>query len=503
MKTLKLNESLPEKLYRAEQVRELDRIAIKDFAIPGLTLMESAGTASYKLLREKWPEAQDITIVCGTGNNGGDGFVVARLALRDGIAVRVLQLGNPEKLTGDAKHNSDAFLALGGEVIPFQLVPEQTEVIVDGIFGTGLEREVTGTWAEAIDAINEHWAPVLALDIPSGLHSDSGKVLGTAVKADACISFIGLKQGMFTGDGPEQCGELHFNDLDVPSGVYSSQSISASRISWSAMSGHLTPRRRTAHKGNFGHLLVIGGAPGFSGAVRMAAEAAARSGAGLVSVATSPEHASQLNMLRPELMCHGVVGPEQLIPLLKRVGVVAIGPGLGTSDWSLRLLGCVLDTELPLVLDADALNLLAYDPLHRGNWILTPHPGEAARLLGCTTADIQADRFQSARKLQIKYGGVAVLKGAGTLIQAGSKRATSICTDGNPGMATGGMGDVLTGVIASLLAQGHSPELAANMGVCIHASAADMAAKSGERGLLAGDLMPLIRELINPDMEQC
>jgi len=269
------------------------------------------------------------------------------------------------------------------------------------------------------------------------------------------------------------------------------------------MSGHLTLRSRTAHKGDFGHLLVIGGAPGFSGAVRMAAEAAARSGAGLVSVATSPEHASQLNMLRPELMCHGVVGPEQLIPLLKRVGVVAIGPGLGTSDWSLRLLGCVLDTELPLVLDADALNLLAYDPLLRDNWILTPHPGEAARLLGCTTADIQADRFQSARKLQIKYGGVAVLKGAGTLIQAGSKRATSICTDGNPGMATGGMGDVLTGVIASLLAQGHSPELAANMGVCIHASAADMAAKSGERGLLAGDLMPLIRELINPDMEQC
>jgi ADP-dependent NAD(P)H-hydrate dehydratase / NAD(P)H-hydrate epimerase len=503
MKTLKLNESLPEELYLAGQVRELDRTAIEDFEIPGLTLMERAGSASYRLLRDKWPEARDITIICGTGNNGGDGFVVARLALQDGIAVRVLQLGNPEKLSADARHNSDAFLAQGGEVIPFELVPEQTEVIVDGVFGTGLEREVTGTWAEAIEAINEHWAPVLALDIPSGLHSDSGRILGTAVKADATISFIGLKQGIFTGDGPEQCGELHFNDLEVPSGVYSGQRPSASRVSWSTMSGHVMPRSRTAHKGDFGHLLVIGGAPGYSGAVRMAAEAAARSGVGLVSVATSPEHAALLNLVRPELMCHGVDGPQQLLPLLKKVDLVAIGPGLGQSDWSLGLLGRVLDSSLPLVLDADALNLLAFDPTQRDNWILTPHPGEAARLLGCTTSEIQADRFQSVRRLQQRFGGVAVLKGAGTLIQAGQQRATSICTDGNPGMATGGMGDVLTGVIAALLAQGHAPELAASMGVCIHAAAADMAAGQGERGLLAGDLMPLIRGLINPEMGRC
>lgn len=503
MKTMKLNESLPEDLYRAEQVRELDRIAIEDFGIPGLTLMESAGVASYALLREKWPEVQDVTVVCGTGNNGGDGFVVARLALKDGVGVRVLQLGSPEKLTGDAKHNADAYIALGGEVVQFQSVPEQTEVIVDAVFGTGLERDVTGLWADAIFAINEHWAPVLALDIPSGLHSDSGKTLGSAVKADATISFIGLKQGMFTGDGPEQCGELHFDDLGVPSGVYSKQSISASRISWGGMYGHLTPRSRTAHKGDFGHLLVIGGAPGFSGAVRMAAEAAARTGAGLVSVATSPEHAAQLNMVRPELMCHGVTGPNQLIPLLRRASVVAIGPGIGTSEWALMLLGCVLDTRLPLVLDADALNLLASDPMRRDNWVLTPHPGEAARLLQCTAAEIQADRFKSVRKLQLKYGGVVVLKGAGTLIQARPERATGLCTDGNPGMATGGMGDVLTGVIGSLLAQGHDPELAASMGVCIHAAAADKAAESGERGLLAGDLMPLIRELINPEMEEC
>jgi len=500
---MRLNETLPQDLYRTEQVRELDRTAIEDFDIPGLTLMESAGGASYQLLRRKWPEAQDITVVCGTGNNGGDGFVVARLALQDGIAVRVLQLGNRDKLSGEAKHNADGFMAMGGEVIPFESVPEQTEVIVDGVFGTGLEREVTGDWAEALSVINDHWAPVLALDIPSGLHSDSGKVLGIAVKADATISFIGLKQGVFTGDGPEQCGELHFDDLSVPSGVYSKQSPSASRVSWDAFSCHITPRSRTAHKGDFGHLLVIGGASGFSGAVRMAAEAAARCGAGLVSVATRPEHAAQLNMARPELMCHGVEGPEQLRVLLKRASVVAIGPGLGSSKWAMQLLGYVLECKLPLVLDADALNLLAYEPIQRDNWILTPHPGEAARLLGCSVADVQSDRFQSVRKLQLKYGGVVVLKGAGTLVQAGQNSATDLCTDGNPGMATGGMGDVLTGVIASLLAQGYAPELAASMGVCLHAKAADIEAKNGESGLLAADLIPLIRGLINPKMTEC
>jgi NAD(P)H-hydrate epimerase len=503
MKTMKLNETLPADLYRAEQVRELDRTAIEDLAIPGLILMERAGVASYKLLRAKWPEAQDITILCGTGNNGGDGFVVARFALQAGIAVRVLQLGNPEKLSGDAKQNADAFLALGGEVIPYESIPEQTEILVDGVFGTGLEREVAGIWAEALGAINEHWAPVLALDIPSGLHSDSGKVLGIAVKADATISFIGLKQGLFTGEGPEQCGELHFDDLEVPSAIYSGQTPSASRVSWDALSGHLAPRSRTAHKGSFGHLLIVGGAPGFSGAVRMAAEAAARCGVGLVSVATSPEHASQLNLERPEIMCHGVDGPEQLRPLLKRANVVAAGPGLGSSKWAMRLLGCILECKLPLVLDADSLNLLAYEPMQRDDWILTPHPGEAARLLNCSVTEIQSDRFQSVRKLQLKYGGIAVLKGAGTLIQAGQERATDLCTDGNPGMASGGMGDVLTGVIASMLAQGYAPELAATMGVCLHAKAADIEAKRGERGLLAADLMPIIRELINPEMAEC
>jgi NAD(P)H-hydrate epimerase len=503
MKTMKLNESLPLDLYRAEQVRELDRTAIEDFDIPGLTLMERAGVAAYTLLRKKWPEAQDITLVCGTGNNGGDGFVVARLALQDGLAVRVLQLGDANKLSGDAKHNADAFMALGGEVISFDSVPEQSEVIVDGVFGTGLQREVTGLWAEALAAINEHWAPVLALDIPSGLHSDSGRVLGVAVKADATISFIGLKQGLFTGDGPEQCGELHFHDLEVPSGVYAAQTPSASRVSWEALSGHLTPRSRTAHKGSFGHVLVIGGAPGYSGAVRMAAEAAARCGTGLISVATSPEHAALLNMVRPELMCHGVNGPEQLRPLLKRANVVAIGPGLGSSDWAMALLGYVLECNLPVVLDADALNLLAYDPTQRSDWVLTPHPGEAARLLNCSVAEIQSDRFHSVRKLQLKYGGVLVLKGAGTLIQAEQESATEICTDGNPGMASGGMGDVLTGVIASFLAKGYTPELAASMGVCLHAKAADIEAKKGERGLLATDLMPTIRELINPEVTAC
>jgi len=494
---------LPEALFRAEQVRELDRIAIEDHGILGLTLMERAGTAAYRLSRSMWPDAVDITVVCGTGNNGGDGFVVARLALADGLKVRVLQLGDSSRLRGDAKTNADAFLDGGGEVLPWREIPAQTDVIVDGLFGTGLEREVSGNWSAAIAAMNSHPAPIIALDIPSGLHSDTGKVLGIAVKAVATISFIGLKQGIYTGDGPEQCGVIHFNDLDVPNSIYAGQKASALRLDWTALSNNVQPRSRIAHKGQLGHVLVIGGAPGFSGAARMAAEAAARTGAGLVSVATSPQHAAFLNIGRPEIMCKGVSNPLELSPLLGRATVIAVGPGIGTSEWGLGLFGRVLETTLPLVVDADALNLLAADPVQRDNWILTPHPGEAARLLGCSSSEIQADRFSSVRRLQQRYGGVVVLKGAGTLVACDGDSPVSVCTDGNPGMASGGMGDVLTGIIAALLAQGHSAGQAAVLGASLHGAAADRAARNGERGLLAGDLMDEIRLLINPDVTLC
>lgn len=498
-RTMPASDRLPHALYRAEQVRALDRSAIETHGIPGLALMERAGAAAFRLLRTRWPGVRRVAVLCGTGNNGGDGFVVARLARTAGLEVTLLQLGDPERIRGDARTSLQAFRALGGESRPFDGLPRETELVVDGVFGTGLEREVSGRWRQALEQVNRHPAPVLALDIPSGLHSDSGRALGVAVHAEATISFIGLKQGMFTGDGPAYCGEIRFDALAVPAVIYSREILAARRLDWAQQATRLSPRRRTVHKGDCGHLLVVGGDLGFSGAARLAAEAGARTGAGLVTLATRPEHAPLTNLQRPELMCHGVDAPAQLEPLLQRASVVAVGPGLGRGGWSRGLLERVLATPLPLVVDADALNLLAASPLKRDDWVLTPHPGEAARLLGTSVAEIQSDRFAAVVRLQQRYGGSVVLKGAGSLVLGPSRRPPGVCSDGNPGMASGGMGDLLTGIIGAFMAQGFEPEQAAGLGVCLHAAAADRAAADGgERGLLASDLMPGIRRLVNP-----
>ncbi len=500
-RVLPQKDALPNALYRAEQVRALDACAIGEFGIPGARLMSTAGEQAYRLLRETWPGAKDVTVLCGTGNNGGDGFVLAALALRDGLKVRVLQLGDPGRIGGDAAQMMHAYREAGGVHESYRGLPADTQVLVDALLGTGLERQVSGDWASAIDTMNRHPAPTLAIDIPSGLHADSGVILGTAVRAEASISFIGLKQGMFTGKGPDCCGEIHFSGLDVPARVYSREILSARRIDWRKQAGFVEPRERSAHKGAFGHVLVIGGAPGFSGAARMAGEAALRCGAGLVSLATHPAHAALLNLNRPELMCHAVETPAQLEPLLPRADVLAVGPGLGRSAWGAALLQAALDAGKPLVVDADGLNWLAENPCRKSEWVLTPHPGEAARLLACSVAEVEADRFSAVWKLQQKYDGCVVLKGAGSLIQAGGKRPPAVCSDGNPGMAGGGMGDVLTGLIAGLLAQGWDQEQAAESGVCLHAAAADLAAaESGERGLLATDLFPFVRRLMNSEM---
>ncbi|MCB1759469.1 MAG: NAD(P)H-hydrate dehydratase [Gammaproteobacteria bacterium] len=491
------NDRLPHALYRSAQVREFDRIAIEEYAIPGRILMERAGEAAFARLRANWPVANAITLLCGIGNNGGDGYVVARLAQQAGMAPRVLQLGDESRLAGDALACARAYREAGGDVQPYRELPAGIDVIVDGVFGTGLEREVSGAWRTAIEAVNRHPAPVLALDIPSGVHADSGAVLGTAVRAEVTVSFIALKQGLFTGQGPSFCGRVHFAGLEVPARLYASQIASSRRIDWRQQADFLAPRARSAHKGDFGHLLVVGGAPGYAGAARLAAEAGARSGAGLVSLATHPAHAATLNLGRPELMVHAVASPRDLNSLLRKADVVAIGPGLGQGQWSRSLYARVLDTALPLVVDADALNLLAAEPGARENWILTPHPGEAARLLAGSSAGVERDRFAALLDLQRNYGGVVVLKGAGTLIAGPDARPPALCSEGNPGMASGGMGDLLTGILGALLAQGLELSEAAEMGVALHAAAADRAAREGERGLLASDLMPWIRKLVN------
>ncbi len=334
---------LPINLYRADQVRELDRTAIEDLSIPGYTLMQRAGRATFEVLQQRWPQARALLVVAGPGNNGGDGYVIARLALQAGWRVNLFQLGDPQRIRGDALTARRAYLDAGGSEQGYsgQSLPD-CDVIVDALFGTGLERAVRDRWKEIIEAINAQDIPSLAVDIPSGLHSDTGGVLGAAVRADCTVTFIGLKQGQFTADALDFCGELYFDDLQVPAAAYEAQMPAALRVDPQGCEVLLRPRRRNSNKGRFGHVLVIGGERGMSGAARMAAEAAARTGAGLVSVATRECHASTLNLTVPELMVHGVESADALPPLLERATGIAIGPGLGQTQWSRHMLETVL-----------------------------------------------------------------------------------------------------------------------------------------------------------------
>jgi hydroxyethylthiazole kinase-like uncharacterized protein yjeF len=485
-------------LYSPSAVRAIDAFAIDVLGTAGRELMERAGRAAYAALRERWPQARALRIVCGIGNNAGDGFVLARLALADGLDAQVLQLGDARRLQGAAQAVAADYTAAGGTSVAFSAAAlEAAEVVVDAIFGTGLDRPVRGEWAAAIAAINAAGRPVLALDICSGIHGGTGAVLGDAVRAELTVSFIGLKAGLFTGAGPAYSGDVHLDDLNMPGQAYGAAAPCA-RLSGSRQVADALPaRRRDAHKGHFGHVLVVGGDHGFGGAARMAAEAAGRVGAGLVSVATRGEHVPALLAARPESMVMAVAGALDLQPLLERASVVVIGPGLGLDAWGRALFERVLDFEGPLVVDADGLNLLAQAPHRRGNWVLTPHPGEAGRLLGTSAAKVQAQRFDAAARLVARYGGTIILKGAGTIVAA-EEQLPRVCPAGNPGMASGGMGDVLSGVLGGLLAQGLAPFQAAAVGVHVHAQAADLAAREGERGMLALDLMPHLRALVNP-----
>ncbi len=491
---------LPEALYYAAQSRQLDRLAIEQRGIAGYTLMQRAGAAAFSLLRRRWPHARRVTVVCGPGNNGGDGYVVARLAAEAGLKPLVLALGDAARLHGDAQAARAAMEHAGVTAGPFTAdALHGSEVIVDALFGTGLEREVTGEWRLAIEAMNTTpEAAVLAIDIPSGLHADSGRVLGVAVKAHVTISFIGLKTGLFTGCGRDYCGDIAFDDLELPADLHDEVQPAARRISERSLAGLVPRRQRSTHKGDVGHVAVIGGAVGMAGAARLAGEAAARTGAGLVMLVTHPTHAAYLSLARPELLTRALTDSTSLPAALRRASVLAIGPGLGQERWGRDVLARALDFPQPKVVDADALNLLAADPLKRDDWILTPHPGEAARLLGVSTAEVQAQRFDALRALLERYGGVCVLKGAGTLIGQASSPDVWLCDAGNPGMASGGMGDVLTGIVAALLAQRLDPFAATRLGVWLHATAADDAAKQGgEIGLLASDLLPFVRRRLN------
>lgn len=489
-------QSLPAGVYTAEQVRALDRCAIERFDVPGYELMTRAGHATLSALRLAWPEARSLCVYCGPGNNGGDGYVVARIARAQGLRVHVVAVTDPATSTGDARRAYDDYVAAGGVCEDWH--PHSVrlaDVIVDAIFGTGLTRPVDGRAAEILQAINGAGRPVVAVDIPSGLHADSGQALGVAVRAQLTVTFIGRKLGCYVGHGPDHVGHLLFDDLGVPPAIYAEVATARHLLDESMVVAALPPRSRTAHKGRHGHVLVIGGAAGMGGAARLAGEAALRVGAGLVTVAVHPQSSAALTA-RPELMSVAAGTCADLEHALQRASVLALGPGLGQSPWAMEIFGAALAAGKPLVVDADALNLLALAPQRRDDWVLTPHPGEAARLLGVSADAIQVDRLGAATELQARYGGAVVLKGAGSIVQTAHDGAW-ICDRGNPGMATAGMGDVLTGVIAGMAAQCGDLSLAARAGVLVHAVAGDQAAAEGERGLLASDVIGRLRACVN------
>lgn len=501
---------LPTALYTTEQTRALDSIAINQFDIPGIRLMQRAGHAVFAEMQDRYPKVTSVTVVCGAGNNGGDGFVIAALALQKGLDVQVICVGGAfeEGLVGEAL---EAWQQLKALDVEYELYTRGTvfrgEILVDALLGTGLSGDVRGLFKEVIEQVNSSLSTVFSVDVPSGLCANTGRVLGVAVKADVTLSFIGLKRGLLTGAAVDYCGLLLFDDLKVPLAAYESLPSTVFRINEDDLNKNLPLRPRGSHKGMFGHVLVIGGDHGMGGAALLAAEAAMRSGAGLVTLATRPEHVLASLCRCPEVMVKGVDCTVQLQPLLNKADVIVLGPGLGQNAWSEQMLSAALAAQKPIVIDADALNLIVnrklftvFDVYQRKNWLLTPHPGEAARILDKTVAELEVDRFSAVKELQSTCGGTVILKGAGTLITSGE--AVHLCNAGNPGMAVGGMGDVLSGICGALLAQGIMPHNAAITAVYIHAAAADFVACSkGEIGMQASDLFLTLSKVINRKYE--
>jgi NAD(P)H-hydrate epimerase len=494
-------------LYTAGQVRRLDESAIEAHGIPGIELMERAGRSVFDSARMAFPDARSWLLFCGGGNNGGDGYIIARLAKEAGLNVVVCALKATNSLSNDAATAAAKWQEAGGEIRPWPVTDVgRYELIIDALLGTGLEQAPRGDYAAAIDLMNQARAPIVAVDIPSGLNADTGTAMDVAARADLTITFIGRKRGLYTADGPDHAGIVQFADLETPDTVRDSVSKSGILIREKVIEELLPVRRRNTHKGSFGHVLGIGGNSSMSGAVRLCGEAALRSGAGKVTLATNPSHASLVNLACPELMVRGVSRGKQLLTLLGQVDVIVLGTGLGQTSWSEDLFMTCMQTSVPIVLDADGLNILSRlhpemgrrGGLPRGNWIITPHPAEAGRLLGCEPGDVQQDRVEVAQQMAERFDAVVALKGCGSVI-ADKEGNYAICPLGNPGMATAGTGDVLAGVIGAMVAQKLNLWDAACAGVVAHAWAGDRAAAAvGERGMIASDITDQLPAVLNP-----
>ena len=493
--------------YCAAAVRALEGALMASEGIDSNTLMERAGTAAYARARRVFPEARRWNVLAGAGNNAGDGFVMARLARQEGLDARVMLLSPGNRPRGDAATQFEAARQSAVPIGPLVLAElDGCDLIVDAMLGIGLDRPLGGLYLEAVEAVNDGIAPVMAIDVPTGIHADTGACMGAAVRSVLTVTFVAEKCGLFLGDAPDHAGQRRLEPLggiapgrvaEVEAGFAAEPML---RVFTAETLRAMLPARQGAdHKGRFGHVLVVAGGPGMGGAARLAGEGALRAGAGLVSVATHPEHSAALLSGRPELMMRGARNAEDLAPLLERATVLAAGCGLGQDAWARELFAAVEGSGLPAVVDADGLGLAARTPAGDAPRILTPHPGEAGRLLERSSARVQSDRLGAVKALRQRYGGVALLKGAHTLV-SGSGRPPWVIDAGNPGMATAGMGDVLAGLLAGLWAQfpEAEPEDLAAMAAFVHARAGDRAAKGGQRGMIAGDLLAALREELNP-----
>ncbi|VUS22408.1 Bifunctional NAD(P)H-hydrate repair enzyme Nnr [Klebsiella spallanzanii] len=495
----KNTDSIPHIIWSTDALRLAEKEAADTLGMTLFELMRRAGEAAFQLACTHYPASQHWLILCGHGNNGGDGYVVARLAHARGIQVTLLALDSEKPLPEEAGIAREEWLNAGGTIHAANIGwPEGITLIIDGLLGTGLQNAPRENVAELIACANAYSAPVVALDIPSGLNAQTGATPGAVINAAHTITFIALKPGLLTGKARDVVGKLHHHALGLERWL-AGQTTVLSRFDASQLSGWLPPRRPTSHKGDHGKLVIIGGEPGTAGAIRMSGEAALRTGAGLVRVLTHKDNIAPVLTARPELMVHELTS-HSLEKGLQWADIVAIGPGLGQREWGKNALRQVETFRKPMVWDADALNLLAINPDKRHNRVLTPHPGEAARLLNVTVAEVESDRLHSAQRLVKRYGGVVVLKGAGTIV-ASETGEMGIIDAGNAGMASGGMGDVLTGIIAALLGQHLTPYDAACAGCVVHGEAADrLAARNGTRGMLATDLFSTLRRVVNPDV---
>lgn len=490
-------------LYTSEQIKRSEQKIAEHYRFPLYDLMLKAGQAVFEYCQARFPNAEHWLVVCGKGNNGGDGYVVADLARSRGFTVSLVELESCTDNQGDAAKARQHYISRWG--VPQLATNEldlavQPDVVIDALLGTGLSGKVRSDYAEIIHHINAMAAPVVAVDLPSGLNADTGQAMGTAVRASATVSFIGVKCGLVTGEARHYCGELHFAPLDIATQtLHQFEPSNIQVISDESLSGFTRQRSAIAHKGSHGRLLIVGGAAGMLGAVRLASGAALRVGAGLVKACVDVQSMPALQAGQAELMASDWEQCSQ--QQLAWADSLVLGPGLGQCAKADSVCKSVFEHQFKancagIVVDADGLNYLAKHPSTHGHWVLTPHPGEAARLLNCSIQEVERDRYAAVAALWQRYRGIIVLKGAGTLICDG--HTTWVCTQGNPGMATGGMGDVLAGLIGAFIAQGYSLGQATLLGVYIHSLSADVCAEqSGEIGLLASDLIPELRKVIN------